>query len=619
MPKKCDNRANTALSTDSDSLYLGVLSNVLQNSNIADRDYLLGSVRARNYGNLLRWSDLKSPQMYDSADSYFGEVQVAALIKKYPFSSKQIPGIDPRGTAIGKFKSAEHSCKRYNLRARLKRRRFNRHAQIFEYARMYIRNGIGMTPDIPDILSHCDFTGGANTGVHGNKTNIARKVFARRWTCTPSALPYAVSALWLNAHTRDCVLPGALKCYDPELFRDRVKSKVDLVSCNKLSFVSKTAKTDRSIAVEPLLNGFVQRGAEVFLKRKLRKMGLDLRDQRVNQLLSRAGSLGSPNPYCTIDLSAASDSLAIEVVKDLLPPEWFEFLSDIRSPCYELDNRTYRYEKFCSMGNGFCFPLETLIFASVCYGVDRYVNGKATKDFSVYGDDIVVRQNVALLVIEMLRDIGFKVNTDKTFITGPFRESCGSDWYGGQDVRPVHLKKRMLDIRHVFAFHNSTLRSPRTELCFEEARQYLRNTLGCDFLRPGREPGDTAFSVPLDTFMSSQRGNWDVEQQSWQWREVESLPVADSMKLLGRVEHANVLLLAAMRGVSSAMPFAIRYASDPKVSFVKRQYIDAYCWTPTDKHVVKHVAGARLLSTSLLKHEVELHDRWTAANKSLNG
>jgi len=612
MPKKSDRKANTALSTAPEALYKGFLAEVLQDSNVGDRDYLLGSLRAGNFGNLLQWSDLKSPQLYDSANSYFSEVQIAALIRKYPFTSRQVPELNPEATALKKFLSAEHSCKRYNLRARLKRRRFNRHAQIYLDARKYIENTIGVKPDFTDILSHCDFTGGANTGVHGNKTNIARKIFARRWTCTPSALPYAVSALWMNIHTRDCVLPGALKCYDPELFRSRVRNKVDLVSCNKISFVPKTAKTHRSIAVEPLLNGYVQKGVDTVLKRKLKKAGIDVSDQRINQILARTGSIESDNPYCTIDLSAASDSLSTEVVKDLLPPEWFEFLADIRSPCYELNGRVNSYAKFCSMGNGFCFPLETLIFASVCYGVDRYVNGYATNDFSVYGDDIVVRQNVALLVIEILRDIGFKVNTDKTFITGPFRESCGSDWYNGQDVRPVHLKQHITDLRDVFALHNSTYRSPRTELYFEKARQYLRTASGRDYLRPGREPGDTCFSVPLDTFMSSKCCNWNREQQSWRWKEILSLPVSDDMRLLGCVEHANVLMLAAMRGSDPAMPFTVRYMSRPKVAFVCRPYIDDYCWQPSDKHVAKHVTHARKLLSSLSIYEDKLHKRWAA-------
>ena len=116
--------------------------------------------------------------------------------------------------------------------------------------------------------------------------------------------------------------------------------------------------------MEPLLNGFVQKGTDLEMRRLLRKVGIDLSDQSHNQRLAKRGSEGGFNPYCTIDLSAASDSLSYEVVKSFLPAEWFEYLCDIRAPRFLLAgaDHTERYEKFCSMGNGFCFPLQTLLF-----------------------------------------------------------------------------------------------------------------------------------------------------------------------------------------------------------------------------------------------------------------
>lgn len=551
--------------------YSDVLRIYLSSSNHKDRFRLAGSVRARRFGDLLEWSErLGSPQMYGSAAAYFADAQLAALVKKFPFTSREVPGLDPEAAALKKFRAAEHRVKWVNRKVRAKRRcRIDSDMSFWDSARGFIRKVIGDKPDLPSLLAKCSFTAGASKGVHGNATNFARKILANSWSCTPSALPYAMTALWLNPHTRDCILPGAIKCIDPEEFRNLVRSRVEFTSCNNITFVPKTAKTHRSIAVEPLLNGFVQKGVDEEMRMLLKhRAQIDLSDQTVNQALAYAGSLDcAVDPYVTIDLASASDSLAVEVVRDLVPVEWFELLDAIRAPLGSVGGETFRYEKFCSMGNGFCFPLQSLIFAAVCYASLKYVGGDLSR-FSVYGDDIIVPQSVALLVIERLRDIGFRTNSDKTFVTGPFRESCGRDWFNGQDVRPVTLNKRFKDLRSVIAFHNGTLRSVRTESLFTEVRAYLR-TFRPELLRPGLEPGDTAFSVPLDCAMTSPWVWRDRDIQSWSWRELISSPVADNVPLPDGV-RANVLMYAALTGSTPAMPFTVRYETKPRFTRVAR-------------------------------------------------
>lgn len=566
---------DSAVPLEDVAVYCGVLRSYLSSCNHADKDLLLGHLRARNFKALLAWTEqCGSPQQYGSSALYFADAQLVALVKKFPFTSAEVPGIDPEATALKKFMAAEHKMKWVNRKVRAKRRcRIDTNMPFWDHARSYISRVIGVTPNLPRLLTRCDFTAGASKGVHGNATNFARKILAERWSCTPSALPYAMTALWLNPHTRDCILPGAIKCLDPGEFRSLVRQRVEFTSCNNISFVPKTAKTHRAIAVEPLLNGFVQKGVEEELKFLLRtKANLDLTNQTPNQVLAYAGSLPiAVDPYCTIDLSSASDSLATEVVKELVPAEWFEFLSEIRSPAGSIHGTSFSYEKFCSMGNGFCFPIQTLIFASVCAAA-LHECGVNPSRFSVYGDDIVVPQSVALLVIERLKDIGFSTNRDKTFITGPFRESCGRDWYEGQDVRPVTLSKRFKDLRSLCAFHNGTLRSVRTEILFEEVRAYLRQ-FRPELLRPGLEPGDTAFSVPLDSAMTSPWVWRNRDTQSWSWREVLSPPMADNVPLPLSV-RANVQMYAVLQGAMPDKMFTLRYETKPRLARVSRQYID---------------------------------------------
>jgi hypothetical protein len=384
---------------------------------------------------------------------------------------------------------------------------------------------------------------------------------------------------------RDLILPGEVKCYDPETFESLVKSKVEYVNYNKIAYVPKTARTSRTIAVEPLLNGFVQKGVDKYMRSRLRKVtGIDLTCQDDNAYMAYIGS--KDGSYCTIDLSSASDSISLEVVRDLLPADWFEFLDEIRSPSYQLPSeaKTSRYEKFTSMGNGFCFPLETLIFASLCYAATVQTTGQGAA-FTVYGDDIIVKPQAALLLTEFLREMGFVVNTEKSFYHGPFRESCGADWYEGQDVRPVNLDDRFEDVRNVMSFHNSFLRSERAESFSKDIRSYLRTLSREPVYRPSREPGDTAFSVSLDTAMSSRLVTWNRSVQQWRTIEILSLPADDKYVVLQMWLDNNAPMLSifnmdaelirfvsALRSEDGVGRFTLRYTTHVKIKPVSRPW-----------------------------------------------
>lgn len=142
--------------------------------------------------------------------------------------------------------------------------------------------------------------------------------------------------------------------------------------------------------------------------------------------------------FSTIDLSMASDTLAFNVVRWLLPHVWVRYLTTFRSSHYvfseEPDASPTEYHKFSSMGNGYTFALETLIFAAACYGVNA-------KEFMVYGDDLVVRTEDFKAVSRCLRWLGFKVNSEKSFNKGSFRESCGVNAFKGVDVTPFYIRQ----------------------------------------------------------------------------------------------------------------------------------------------------------------------------------
>jgi len=601
-PTTSRKRFGTSISVTSGKLFKTVIRKAIMAVSSDHENYLLGALRANQFERLLEWSEQVSPQQYSSPAFYFADAQIAALIKKYPFTTTEIPGLkDPGVVAFEKFQKAENRCKRMNAVRIAKRKRHyfeDRHHQYWVTARRYILRVLGSEPNLEDIFDHCDFSAGASIGVHGNKTSLAHKIGSEAMSGTTLALPLAVRALWHNCSTRNAILPGRVKCYDKLAFASLVKERLwRCTDYNKVSFVPKTARTHRGIAIEPLLNGYLQKGIDTVMRKKLMRFGVNLQEQGVNRQLALIGSLpNQQDPYCTIDLQAASDSISFEVVKDLLPPAWFDLLIRVRSPGYTTHDNSYvKYEKFCSMGNGFCFPLESLIFAAFTFSVTDIVNNDYSPyDFSVYGDDIIVRQSCALLLSEVLRNAGFILNKEKSFLSGPFRESCGADWYQGTDVRPVFLKDRLVDLRQLFAFHNSFLRSLRCESASVDLRQYLRSLTKGRYQRPGREPGDTAFSVSLDIAMTCSTVKWNRELQSWSWTEILSTAVLDGDAVVSRREPSgsfdvgppaasnkywkgvfyDTTLMAILRGSSPSLPYALRYSSIAKRKSVCRPWLD---------------------------------------------
>lgn len=259
----------------------------------------------------------------------------------------------------------------------------------------------------------------------------------------------------------------------------------NIVAGNRLSFVDKNATVSRVICTEPSLNMFFQLGlGKVFEKRLARYFGIDIRTQPdKNRELARYASL--TEDLCTIDLSAASDSVSLKMLEAVLPADIFQWLKLLRSPTVTLPNgEVEKLHMVSSMGNGFTFPLETIIFASVVsavYALEDIPLRQTTCDldpkklgsrqlahlhglyrryglkfphnpsqvtwshgnFGVFGDDIIAETRAARKIIRLLNLLGFKVNSEKSFLEGPFRESCGADFYKGQPVRGVYIKSLM--------------------------------------------------------------------------------------------------------------------------------------------------------------------------------
>ncbi|DAD51159.1 TPA_asm: RNA-directed RNA polymerase [ssRNA phage SRR7976323_5] len=225
----------------------------------------------------------------------------------------------------------------------------------------------------------------------------------------------------------------------------------------KVVFVPKTQKAPRIIAEEPSYIQYCQQAIACRLKDLISQSDLvgpmmDMNDQTRNRELARLGSI--TGRLSTIDLSEASDRVLNSTVVALFKP-WpsvLEAIQATRSRRALLPNgQTVRLSKFASMGSALCFPVETMVFLTIV--VDACLRGgDVTRisehdikslhgSVSVYGDDIIVPSYTATDVMKLLQDNLLKVNTSKSFIHGPFKESCGGDYFYGFNVTPIKVRR----------------------------------------------------------------------------------------------------------------------------------------------------------------------------------
>lgn len=386
---------------------------------------------------------------YDLSEISFRDYKYARQIHALLSKQSYLPlGLDPEGSALNKFKIAEEKCRITNDRLSLPAPN-GAVSIVSHYAQRKISELLGDLPPFGSL--DFSFGPGASTNVKAAVANYRVKLSAGL-SCSLDLIPRAGEFLaelpqMVAHHSRVSTISGS--------------NFVPVVpQPGKLQFVPKTSLTHRPIVVEPLLNGLLQKGFGSFIRERLLTVGVNLRDQKRNQQLAFVGSL--TNRLATIDLANASDTVSIATVLSLLPPQWSEILSYLRTGDVVYGSEHFHLEKFSSMGNGFTFELESLIFWALSTSVCSYLS-VSTEEVSVYGDDIVIPVEAAGLLKEVLEYYGFEVNTKKSFSSGPFRESCGADFLSGMDIRPFYLRDKISD-SYLYTFHNWAIRNCEREI-----------------------------------------------------------------------------------------------------------------------------------------------------------
>lgn len=312
---------------------------------------------------------------------------------------------------------------------------------------------------------------GPGASVGSRQQNSAfEKLFVNTLTATSGAL-------YSEYHAYICTFPS-WRAAELRRSHSQAGKRFDVVKGSTLSTVPKNSSTDRTICTEPSLNMFFQLGLGERINAILRRnFGYDpaLQPDR-NRMLAKRGSL--KGDVATIDLKSASDLISLELVRYLFPSDWVAAFEDCRSEFCKVNGNWVRLNMISSMGNGFTFPLQTFIFSvlisSLCDALNvPFDSFESSERFGVFGDDIIVPVSLFDATISALSSIGFIPNEEKSFGSGFFRESCGTDWYLGRDVRGVYATDLSTD-QAVFSLINRLNRwSAKHRVPLPDTIQYL--------------------------------------------------------------------------------------------------------------------------------------------------
>lgn len=226
----------------------------------------------------------------------------------------------------------------------------------------------------------------------------------------------------------------------------------------KVTFVPKTLKTPRVIAVEPTCMQYTQQALMQALVPALEDSWvgsmIGFSDQLPNREMAREASL--KGHLATLDLSEASDRVSNQLVDYLLRhwPHLRGAVQACRSTTADVPGiGVIPLAKYASMGSALTFPLEAMVFLAIAVqsisGGDECLHSPPPRGaiqallgrVRVYGDDIIVPSYAADSVSAGLEAYGLKVNSRKSFWNGKFRESCGGDYYSGIDVGVVKVRQ----------------------------------------------------------------------------------------------------------------------------------------------------------------------------------
>lgn len=423
----------------SDTVETFVIPSILESLGDTGR-HLSSLYEVGNHTALISFCKAFSPLIRAGDDTFAEDYAAVSLLKKYP----NLRGLNPtevEDATLKKWLESEDACRTANHRFSFGDSSMPWGA--LEHARNFIH---GLLGDFSwdEVLDSSNFGPGASQGLSRRHRHRYYKFGAQAPSVTGPCFPL-VECLprWSNLFADLGTLRG---------------DKMNIVPGGKYMTVPKDAFIKRAIVVEPLWNMFFQKGIGSMLRRRLKQAGNCIKFQDVNRSLAREASI--TGRAATIDFSSASDRLPRELVRFLLPGTWFIAMDTVRSSHVLLPNgANHLLSKFSSMGNGFTFELETLIFWALARAsVARSGSKSNVSACSVYGDDVIIPVDSSDSFMELGLDVGFMPNRSKSFTEGFFRESCGGHYLSGVDVTPIYLDEKVGQVQQLLVLANQITR-----------------------------------------------------------------------------------------------------------------------------------------------------------------
>lgn len=397
--------------------------------------------RVKDFADYDRVSEKFDPSTYTDALVFRHDYLCHEILRKFSGSTDDESELDLDIPALQSFHDTEAVMAKVNERLNLTSKEVHPYKGVGEcaisHARLKLLRLLGPTISMVELKRSCSFSSGASF----NLTRRDGSTPAHKFECRTPEVTYQCAPLF------DYLIS------DSVIWQENIEGLV-LVPGNRITTVPKNRKTNRTIAIEPLGNMYIQKGIGSMIRSRLKKVGINLNDQTINQEYARLGSIDGV--LATVDLSAASDSISTSLCRLLLPPNWYDLIMLTRSERGILpDESSVEYEKVSSMGNGYTFELESLLFWALASSV-------ADKDdtISVYGDDIIIPSRLVPDLQRIFEYVGFSLNMTKSFWTGSFRESCGKHYFSGVDVSPVYHKTngnkpgRYRTMKHILLANN---------------------------------------------------------------------------------------------------------------------------------------------------------------------
>lgn len=531
----------------------------------------------------------------------FASSLVNSLTKKFVSNVAK----DADSKALSKFLACNRACENWELR--VDKIDSKTETILGELKRIidnfWFKGGYSLFDHPYDLLRNARVGPGVSRGANG--TDFYTKLFSSKLTCSNLSL-YS----WYKRYTQR--FP---EWANAELIRHANYGEPSVAS-SKLSFVPKNDQISRCICIEPSLNTFFQLGMEHVLTARLKgQFGIDLAEQQlVNRDLARLGSI--TDGLSTIDLSSASDTISMKMLEWLLPKEFLQRLVTYRTSAVEVEGvGTVPLNMISTMGNGYTFPLQTMIFAGVVIACMRFRGLRAMPSefgwtrkslprsrfdrayagsdelWGVNGDDIVCPRSVTADVINILNLLGFSVNDDKSFTEGPFRESCGSDFFNGVDIRGVYIKD-LTDHASFYTAINLLVRfSVRSEIRLDHLVGFLLGMIPKKQRLYVTRSDSLSGGIHSPSFLNQvRRYRRDRDVQAKAYTELVAKPV--QVKILDervwspkgykmRIYNPSGLLISFLQGSINSSSFSVR--NDAVIWKRKRRYSSSWDAVPLSR------------------------------------